>query len=219
MFSSLNGSHCIKDCITRNCGNDGCDEVYNRLFQKSVKSVESAVNREKNLTTISNANVQGAFQLVPIRVHENIGSHQDTMTLCVPTRYRHWLIKSCWKNSNWMKRKWQFMWLVLTAPHQFRGRNEVEVTFGPAESTAAHTCTVLVNSYQKLAVGKEEHNWRSLKQNYEYLSCIRQKTTRLCEVKSNNWARRFPLYLQCFFQEWWCEYPSGSQITSGLDTK
>ena len=32
---------------------------------------------------------------------------------------------------------------------------KIEVTFGPADSTAANKCTIVVNSHKKLAIGKK----------------------------------------------------------------
>ena len=66
-----------------------------------------------------------------------------------------------------------------TSPIQSK---RVEATLGPAYSTAANVCTIMVNSHKNLAVGKE-YGLRPLKRKYGYLPCIRQNTRRLSEVK------------------------------------
>ena len=77
---------------------------------------------------------------------------------------------------------------------------KVEVTLGSADSTAANTCTVMVNSHKSLAVGKEDCDLRPLKRNYGYLSCIRQNTIRLSEVKVLLGQDAFPLICTVAFK-------------------
>ena len=67
-----------------------------------------------------------------------------------------------------------------TSPIQSK---KVEVTLKPADSTAANTCTLMVNSDKNLAEEKEEYDLRPLKQKYGNLSCIRQNTIGRSEFK------------------------------------
>ena len=91
-FPFLNGSHQIKDCKTRKCGNDGCEEIQNPLLHKAVKSVELGVNKEAtNLTTNSKTFVRGALQVVPIRVHGRTWSQEDAMALCDTSSSQTWV--------------------------------------------------------------------------------------------------------------------------------
>ena len=49
---------------------------------------------------------------------------------------------------------------------------KVEVTFGPADSTAVNKCSIMVNSDKILAVGKEQLDLRPRRRKSGYLSCI-----------------------------------------------
>ena len=51
--------------------------------------------------------------------------------------------------------------LHATSPIQSK---KVEVALGLADSTAANTCTKMVNSHKNLALGKVKHDLRPLKQ-------------------------------------------------------
>ena len=50
-----------------------------------------------------------------------------------------------------------------------------------------------MNSHENLAIGKEEYDLRPLKRKFGYLSCIRQNTIRLAEVKVILGKDAFPL--------------------------
>ena len=133
-----------------------------------------------------------ALQVVPIRVHGNAESHEDTMALCDTGSSQTWFDQELLEKLNLDGEEVTIHVTGIhgTSPIQSK---KVEVTLGPAESNAANKCTIWVNSHKNLAVGKEENDLRPLKRKFGYLSCIRQNTIRLAEVKVILAQDAFPL--------------------------
>ena len=166
---------------------------FNRLLHKAVKSLEPLDKKEEtNLTTIIKNIVRGALQVVPIRVHGNAGLHEDTMALCDTGSSQTWVDQELLEKLNLDGKEVTIhvAGIYGTSPIQSR---KVEVTLGLAASNAANKCTIWVNSHKNLAVGKEEYDLRPLKRKFGYLSCIRQNTIRLAEVKVILGQDVFPL--------------------------
>ena len=175
-FLCLNSNHQIKDGKTRTCGIDGCEKVHTRLLHKGVKSLEPLDKKEETyLITISKNQFRGALQVVPIRVHGNAGSHEDTMALCdtgsSQTSVDQELLEKLKLDGEEVKN--HVAGIHGTSPIQSK---KVEVTLGPAESNAANKCTIWVNSHKNLAVGKEEYDLSPLKWKFGFFSCICQNT-------------------------------------------
>ena len=198
-FSCLNHSHQIKDGKTRKCGIDGCEKVQNRLLQKAVKSVELAVNKETNLTSINKTIVRGALQVVPIRVHGKTRSHEDTTALCVTGSSQTWVEQELLERIKLDGEEVTVHEICIhgTSPIQSK---RVEVRIGPADSIAADRCTLMVNSHKNLVEGKKEYELRPPKQKYGYLSCILQNTVRLSEVNVKLGQVAFPFICPLAFK-------------------
>ena len=163
------------------------------------------------------------MQVVPIRVHGNAGSLEDTMALCDTGSSQTWVDKELLEKLNLGAEEVTIHVAGIhgTSPLQ---SNKVEVTLRPVESNAANKCTIRLNSHKNLAVGKEEYDLRPLKRKFGYLSCIRQNTIPLAEVKAILGQDAFPLICSVAYKNrgvntsWAVELPLALTISGPLPT-
>ena len=138
-------------------------------------------NQTNPITIIENV-VRGTVQMILIRIHGNAGSHGDTMALCDTGKSQTWFDQELLEKFNLDGEEVTNLATGnhVTSPNQSK---KFEITLGPADSTAANKCNIMMNSHEKSAVWKDEYDLRPLKQRYKNLSCRVQNAIRLSEVK------------------------------------
>ena len=118
--------------------------------------MESADSKEQtNLTTIVENVVQEALQVVPSRIQANTGFLEYTMAWCDTGSSQTWVDQKLLKKVNLDGEEETIHRAVNheTSPIQSK---EVGVTLGPADSTVANKCNIMVHSRTNLAVWKKE---------------------------------------------------------------
>ena len=90
---------------------------------------------ETNLTTVSKTIVRGALQVVSVRVHGKTGSHEDTMALCDTGSSQTWVDQELFANPNLDGEEVKNHVAGIHGTSVIQSK-KVEVTLGPADSTA-----------------------------------------------------------------------------------
>ena len=85
--------------------------------------------------------MRGALQVVPIRVHGNARSYEDTMALCDTGSSQTWVDQELLEKLNLDEKEVTIYVAGIhgTSPIQSK---IVELTLGPAASNAANKCTI-----------------------------------------------------------------------------
>ena len=177
-YGCLGKGHAIKDCKVNVCGINGCIKKHDRLLHSENQMVESNHAFNVSAATINQSNEVTSFlQIVPVSIQSG-GNRLNTYAFLVSGSTVSFIDQSVQEK---LRAQGTDVTLKIAGKH---GTKDLKTEKVPLKTKGLHSKVHSMEAFEhpSISLGNTNYNYNKLKQSFNHLSVLPNKSFNLMEV-------------------------------------